>query len=147
MTTYHHILLVEDDTDDSDFFLDVLHDIDPTVSCLVAKNGPEALEMLKTFPRFRSILFLDLNLPMMSGMELLEVIKAEKDYKNIPVVILTTSTSHTDACRKLGANLYVTKPRSVDLLHTVLSVILTNDVMKDEAFVQELITTKFSQAE
>src|SRR3954463_9003663 len=118
MTTYRNILLIEDDYDDRDFFLEVLAGVDAGVKCVTAPNGPVGLELLQKLPPKGTLVFLDLNLPMMRGMEVLQAIRKNRLYKEVPVVVLTTSKNFAEECSRLGANLYLIKPSSEDLFHT-----------------------------
>ena len=105
------ILLVEDDIDDQYFFREALSLLSPALSCQIAENGVEALKLLKELPRF-DIIFMDINMPKMNGIECLQVLKSNDSYKNIPVVILSTSSdqAYIDRCKILGATYYFTKP-------------------------------------
>lgn len=104
-------LLVEDDTDDQYFFREALSLLSPALSCQIAENGVEALKLLKELPLF-DIIFMDINMPKMNGIECLQVLKSNDSYKNIPVVILSTSNDKTyiERCKILGATFYFTKP-------------------------------------
>ena len=105
------ILLVEDDIDDQYFFREALSLLSPALSCQVAENGVEALKLLKELPLF-DIIFMDINMPKMNGIECLQVLKSNDSYKNIPVVILSTSSdqAYIERCKILGATYYFTKP-------------------------------------
>lgn len=105
------ILLVEDDIDDQYFFREALSLLSPALSCQIAENGVEALKLLKELPRF-DIIFMDINMPKMNGIECLQVLKSNDSYKNIPVVILSTSSdqAYIERCKILGATYYFTKP-------------------------------------
>jgi two-component system, chemotaxis family, chemotaxis protein CheY len=76
-----------------------------------AYDGKEALERLSENEDVDLVL-LDMNMPRMSGLELLEAMKADKAMKRIPVVLVTTEGSDEQTQRglKAGANAYVTKP-------------------------------------
>jgi CheY-like chemotaxis protein len=139
MCMYTHIVLVEDDPDDRDFFLEELWNVNPRISCKWTESGFTALQLLEKLPPRTTLIFLDLNMPLMSGMEFLKLMREQERFRNMPVVVLTTSKEHQVPCKKSGANLYVTKPDSVDRFHYVLSVILNNDIMKDADFVQNLL--------
>ena len=89
----------------------------------VARNGPQALVFLRrerpyeTSPRPAFIL-LDLNLPGASGSELLAEIKKERALRQIPVIVLSTSTRSEDIAQayELGANCYISKPSDLESL-------------------------------
>lgn len=81
-----------------------------------AKNGEEALDILKDKSKFPDLILLDLNMPKMSGIEFLSIIKDTDDYKHIPTVILTTSDNQKDLfeCFKIGVSGYILKPLKYD---------------------------------
>jgi len=122
------VLIVDDDSDDRDFFSEALHELDPTIECKCAKNGQEALELLngskKLLPDF---IFLDLNMPRLSGIQCLKTIKKDKNLSNIPVVIFSTTKQDQEAeeTRELGAVLFLTKPPTYTELVKRLSYVLS----------------------
>jgi two-component system response regulator len=114
------ILIVEDDADDLELSLRALrkHRLDHRVA--VARDGAEALEYLfgtgvhssrSREPKPR-VVFLDLNLPRLSGLEVLKRIRTDERTKHIPVVVLTSSSDLSDLgdCYRSGTNSYVVKP-------------------------------------
>jgi len=121
------ILLVDDDPDDQLIFIDTLQEIKSDVECVTASNGVEALEYLSTNDAAPSIIFLDLNMPLMNGFECLERIKKNHQLKEIPVIIFTTSNSPLDQkrTRELGAKTFINKTPDVAMLKTKLQDILT----------------------
>ena len=129
MSIHKKILLVEDDTDDQLFFVDAVKEIEPTLECGIASNGLEALDHLDKVPPPPSIIFLDLNMPIMNGFECLAKLKAIKQYKEIPVVIFTTSNQPVDVERtiSMGAKLFLTKPPDFEVLKDKLHDILKTD--------------------
>jgi len=72
-----------------------------------------------------AVILLDLNMPRKDGREALREIKANRDLRQIPIVILTTSQADEDICRSydLGANSYITKPVTFGALVDVLQVL------------------------
>ncbi len=91
-----------------------------------AEDGLDALRKLKA-SRFDLVL-VDLNMPIMDGLKLLEVLRKDEDYKKTPVVIVTTEAAAADRQRAfaLGANAYVTKPiKSQEVIETVRAVLQT----------------------
>ena len=83
--------------------------------------------MLKNPPPKPSVIFLDLNMPVKNGFEILEEIRATADFKEIPVIVYSTAFS-MDVIRKcydLGANLYVSKATSLGVLVRVMSHVLS----------------------
>ncbi|MCG2583969.1 response regulator [Massilia sp. TS11] len=126
------ILLVEDDQVDVMTILRALkeiHVVNPVVS---KENGEEALLHLRTPGVERPcIILLDLNMPIMNGIEFLQAVKADENLRRIPVVVLTTSEEQQDKVRSfdLGVAGYMAKPvdyhrfvemiRSIDMYWTI----------------------------
>ena len=77
-----------------------------------AKNGEEALQFLEDKANIPDIILLDLNMPKISGIEFLKILKANDDLKHIPTIILTTSNNQKDLleCYRTGMSGYVLKP-------------------------------------
>jgi CheY-like chemotaxis protein len=122
----NYYLLVDDDFDDALVFADVLKEVDAHMRFEHASNGMEALELLsKRASHLPDMIFLDLNMPRMNGKECLREIKANGNYKHIPVIIYTTSSLSADIEETfiMGATCFVTKPTSVKELKKILSTI------------------------
>ena len=85
-------LLVEDDLEDQDFFIDALHHASSTTGCYAVSNGEEALStLLGGFdPDF---IVTDLNMPKMDGMEFLRNLRAIEKFRNIPVIVFSSDLS------------------------------------------------------
>lgn len=112
-----NILLVEDDSLDAMDLQRTLDRMGVLCKIKVAKNGEEGLKLLtdEDHPLFTGkpdILLLDLNMPRMNGIEFLQAIRKNEDWKDIKVFILTTSDESEDkkATRSLGISGYITKP-------------------------------------
>lgn len=91
------ILLVEDDGVDVMTLRRALKDLGVTNELVHVINGEKALEYLRNgSDKEPSVILLDLNMPRMSGIEFLEIMKADKDMRRIPVVVLTTSKNERD---------------------------------------------------
>jgi CheY-like chemotaxis protein len=129
MEIQKHILLIDDDLDDQEFFVYALTELNTTIAFSIANNGLEAVEKIKIPPK-PSLIFIDLNMPVMNGFEFLEAIKKEPDYKDIPTIILTTSNSESDKskAKKLGASRFITKPSNLKLLKEHLQEILSSEL-------------------
>ena len=125
------ILLVDDDADDQVYFRDAINELNASLQCDIANNGREALDQIQQPPP-PDLIFLDLNMPVMNGYECLEFLKTEERYKNIPVVIFTTSKNKQDVeqARQLGAHLFFTKPTNFNTLCSKLNKILEMDFSK-----------------
>lgn len=116
-------LLADDDHDDRDLFVLAMESADPSVKCVTVKNGREALDLIREGAETYDLIFLDLNMPVMSGWACLECLRQEGF--SMPVVIFTTSSREEDIeqARRLGATHFFTKPETFTSLVQVLSII------------------------
>ena len=113
------ILLVEDDPRDVELTLTALEDYKLANEVVVCRDGQEALDYLHSRGKFSdrvnenpAVMLLDLKLPKVDGLEVLQRIKSDERLRLIPVVVLTSSHEEKDMIRsyKLGVNAYVVKP-------------------------------------
>ena len=113
------ILLVEDDPKDVELTLTALEEYNLANEVVVAGDGAEALDYLYYRGKFASrptdnpaVLLLDLKLPKVDGLEVLQQLKSDENLRMIPVVVLTSSREEKDmvASYRLGVNAYVVKP-------------------------------------
>lgn len=125
MVKQHSFLLVDDDPDDVFLFGEVLHNINPSIEFRTAANGQEALDMLKSSASLPDLIFLDLNMPRMGGVECLAILKADAVLKDVPVIIYTTSSQSKDIEETIqkGAVCFITKPSNMKELTEILSAI------------------------
>ena len=119
MTTLGRILIVEDDPNDIELTLTALADYNLANEVMVTRDGQQALDYLHCRGAYSTraagnpaVMLLDLKLPKIGGLEVLQQIKSEEHLKMIPVVVLTSSNEEKDMMRsyKLGVNAYVVKP-------------------------------------
>lgn len=124
---YTSIFYADDDIDDLDFFKEVTTEINESV-CLF-EEGDKLLQTLHNPPPQASVIFLDLNMPVKSGFDVLREIKSTSTTENIPVIIFTTSINPNDIelSKKLGANLYIRKPASISALRKAINHVLSID--------------------
>ena len=109
------VMIVDDDEDDIDFFCEALAEIDASVQYLTASNGVDALNKLRSDENvLPHVIFLDLNMPLMDGKQLLKELKSDYTLKDIPAIIYSTSSMPTDIeeTKALGATHFLTKPSS-----------------------------------
>jgi two-component system, chemotaxis family, response regulator Rcp1 len=111
------ILLVEDNEGDILLTLEAFKELKVSNTVAVVRDGAEAIEFLKKEGQFTdclmpNLILLDINMPRLNGIEVLEFIKNDEKLKKIPVVMLTTSSSDADiaACYERSANCFITKP-------------------------------------
>jgi DNA-binding response OmpR family regulator len=119
METIGRILLVEDDPKDTELTMTALEEYNLSNEVVVATDGEEALDYLYYRGKFQrrsgenpAVMLLDLKLPKIDGLEVLQRVKADDNLKMIPVVVLTSSREERDmlSSYKLGVNAYVVKP-------------------------------------
>ena len=111
----HPILLVEDNPLDLDLTLRAFAQQNITNQILVARDGEEVLAYIPKWDvgdPVPVVILLDLKLPKVNGLEVLEIIKSHPKYKTIPIVVLTSSDESSDVKKAylLGANSYIVKP-------------------------------------
>lgn len=113
------ILLVEDNANDVELTLAALNEYHLVNDVDVVRDGEEALDYLYKRGKYEgriteapAVVLLDLKLPKVDGLEVLEKIKADENLKTVPVVMLTSSREEQDLVRsyQLGVNAYVVKP-------------------------------------
>jgi CheY-like chemotaxis protein len=129
----YHIFYTDDDTDDQDFFREVVNEINDSHKVVTQNHGNELMQLLITSPSPEpDIVFLDLNMPMKNGFEVLKEIRSDEKFNHIPVVILSTSNTEDsiNACKELGANLYISKPGSYEMLKKIMQKVLAMDWKK-----------------
>lgn len=130
-----NILLIEDDAIEVMKFNRVLSSLNMKHKITVANNGEEAIAVLKVKEIIPDIIILDLNMPKVSGIEFLEILKQDSYLKYIPAVILTTSNNHKDVmeCYKIGIAGYVLKPLKyddyVDRIKSIVSYWSSNELI------------------
>jgi CheY-like chemotaxis protein len=115
MTATRPILLVEDNPMDVDLTLRAFEECKLAIPVEVARDGEEALAWI---PRWEAgeprpvVILLDVNMPKVSGLEVLQQLKSHPDLRAIPVVMLTTSSVSEDVKKayEYGANSYIVKP-------------------------------------
>jgi CheY-like chemotaxis protein len=120
-------LLVDDDTDDRELFCEALAAINPIIVCDVAADAQEALEKLYKREETPDMIFLDINLPITTGWQFLTNLKKTAAYKDIPVIMYSTSNNQRDRdiAKDLGALCFITKPNAFKKLKSTLDIVVT----------------------
>ena len=125
-----HILLVEDNEGDVLLTKEAFKELSVQAKLSVVNNGVDALLFLKKEAVFANVerpqlILLDINMPGLNGIEVLEFIKNDPALRQIPVVMLTTSASASDvrSCYEKAANCFITKPLEFDKFIAVIKSI------------------------
>ncbi len=119
------ILLLEDDLVDVMTVKRAIKQLNISNELVVKENGEEGLNYLKAAEDLPGIIFLDINMPKMNGIEFLQEIKKNDEWVQIPVIVLTTSKDQQDKLKtfKLGISGYMIKPVSYDLFKDMVGTI------------------------
>lgn len=121
-------MIVDDDAEDQELFIEALLAIDKQCKCLAASGGEEALRILLNTPGpLPDYIFLDLNMPKMNGKELLVTIKKNEQINRIPVIIYSTTSEEKEIQNtlQLGAVSFLQKPNSFRELSDALTNIIS----------------------
>ncbi len=119
MSNLGRILIVEDDPNDVELTLTALTDYNLANEVVITRDGQQALDYLYYQGEYATrstdnpaVMLLDLKLPKIDGLEVLQRIKSDENLKRMPVVVLTSSHEERDMMRSynLGVNAYVVKP-------------------------------------
>lgn len=124
------IFLADDDEDDCVLFQDAMNEVGQGYELIVTYDGQELLETLDArVPPKPLVIFIDLNMPRKNGLECLQEIKRTDKLRNIPVIILSTSSQSDSIAMAYahGANHYVTKPGTYAMLKKTIQQVLAMD--------------------
>jgi two-component system response regulator len=126
-----HVFIVDDDRDDHFFIKRALKTIIPQASVTSVYDGTEAIEYLfnqdnfKNGQKYPDVILLDINMPRMNGKMACKLIRNDKKFDAIPIIILTTSSHPADKEQllQLGANDYFIKPNDINIFAEILDTI------------------------
>ncbi|MCD6385687.1 response regulator [Candidatus Sumerlaeota bacterium] len=128
------ILLAEDDPDDRILIRDALAKCNLVEGLICVEDGDELMDYLKRRGKYQTpksaprpdLILLDLNMPKKNGYEVLKEIKSDPELQDIPVVVLTVSSSEEDILQtyKMGASSYITKPVTFDGLINTMKMLV-----------------------
>jgi CheY-like chemotaxis protein len=137
-------LLADDDHDDAEMFGEALAGIDPPVDLYHAEDGQALFQFLGgAQSRKPDIIFLDLNMPEMSGWQCLAKLKNHTDYMHIPVIMYSTSSNPRDReiAIDLGAWGFLTKPDNFKILVKVLRSIAGTEKEDMKKVLREIVNS------
>ncbi len=121
-----NILLIEDDNIEIMKLQRMVAKLSLKHTIIEAKNGEEAIRFLASGEQLPDIVLLDLNMPRMSGIEFLEILKKDQRLRYLPTVILTTSENRIDLlkCYEIGIAGYIIKPLKYESYQAKLEKVL-----------------------
>jgi CheY-like chemotaxis protein len=125
------IYLIDDDIDDVELFRDALEEVAPSVFFQYASDGHEAVRNLtERKSSLPDLVFLDISMPVFNGLECLESFKKDKQLRDLPVIMYSTSSQEREIrmARELGALAFVTKPNDFRLLKRILTLVLDTPI-------------------
>jgi CheY-like chemotaxis protein len=121
------IHLADDDEDDRLLMKEAMEEVDPTVNVVEAENGAELLKNLKDdHSQADSVIILDMNMPVMNGLETMSAIKADPETEKIPTVMMSTSSNPVLKKKAFDAGVdeFITKPSTFRALISVVNKII-----------------------
>jgi two-component SAPR family response regulator len=123
------IVYVDDDEDDFFLFKKAVNEISDRYSVLHADTSENLFELIKVIkPAF---IFLDIDMPLMNGVDCLKIIRSAQKYDGIPVIIYSTCKEYKEISYSNKANYYLVKPDSFAKILTSLNSILTYNWTED----------------
>ena len=123
------ILVVDDDNDDLVLFSEALMTVRADAIFHMALNGHDAMQFLSTpSTGLPAIIFVDINMPVMNGWDCISLLKSAPQYKDIPIIIYTTSSTRTDKekASRMGAVCFISKMQDFKSLKKMLEIVVRN---------------------
>jgi len=119
-----NILVVDDDVDDLWIFTDAVKFIDPAIVCHPVTGCKEAFERLEN-DELPDVIFLDINMPVMNGIDGLKTIRRNKKYDHISITVMSTNIldEHSAACQKYGVGWFQKPSNFADLVKHLRAVL------------------------
>ena len=124
-----NIFYTDDDKDDIAIFQDAVAEASKEINLIANFDGGDLIRLLNNPPPAPAMVFLDWNMPGKNGEEVLTEIRATESLREIPILIFSTSsnTDNIEDARRLGANMYITKPNSFKDIVRLIRHCLTID--------------------
>jgi DNA-binding response OmpR family regulator len=145
MENHFTIVLTDDDSDETLFFTEAIQEINRNIYLRSFPDGEKLLSWLETTDELPDVIFLDINMPLLNGFEALQELRKVERNRNIPVIVYSTSSNHTDVTKAYdyGANLYLCKVVAMKDLPGHLSKIINAIEGKNPGLLKELAVTAF----
>ncbi|HYG04135.1 MAG TPA: response regulator [Chryseosolibacter sp.] len=127
---YRRLLIIDDDVEDQEIFMEALREVDRDIVCFAATSGEEAFRQIESdIVLLPDLIFLDMNMPKQNGKQVLHDIKTGRNLRLVPVIMYSTSFAPRDIeeIKHLGAVHHLLKPsRFEDLCSALTKVLSTN---------------------
>lgn len=127
MILYSTILLVDDDEEDQELFLDAIREVAPLIQCSIAMDGEEAMRMLEGDAILKpDLMFIDMNMPKLNGKQVLRELRKSGNLRDVPVIMYSTFFGPQDIqeTRMLGAVHHMVKAtRFADLCNSLKNIL------------------------
>ncbi|MGZ3846712.1 MAG: response regulator [Flavisolibacter sp.] len=123
------VLLIDDDRDDAELFKEALWEINSSIAFEHYDDSKTGLHvLLEKFTDLPDVIFLDINMPIISGWQCLTEFKKTEHLKHIPVIMFTTSSQDRERgiAKELGADGFITKPSEYKALKELISSVVNN---------------------
>ena len=123
------VLLIDDDRDDAELFKEALFEINPSIGFEHYQDSKEGLQiLLEKTTDLPDLIFLDINMPIISGWQCLAEFRKTEHLKNIPVIMFTTSSQprEKELAQELGAQGFITKASEYKALRESISSVIKN---------------------
>lgn len=120
--------IIDDDIDDQEIFSIVIREISKDIKCVFANDGLHALEKIKSNESFTpALIFIDINMPRVNGMQCLKEIRQIERLQNVPVYMYSTSAEKAivERCKNYGATGFIKKHIDTSDLKTDLEKIIS----------------------
>ncbi len=120
------IFYTDDDPEDLEFFREIVNSIDDRWQVKTQSNGEQLLHDLDNPPPHPYVVFLDINMPGMTGFDVLKSLRSKKEHKELPIVMFSTSKDEMaiERSRLLGATYYMPKPSMFEQLKKSIEHVL-----------------------
>jgi CheY-like chemotaxis protein len=127
---YKRLLIIDDDVEDQEIFIEALKEVDASIQCNAALSGENAFSGFESESSVMpDLIFLDMNMPKLNGKQVLKEIKKHHRFAQVPVIMYSTSFAprDIDEIRQLGAVHHLLKPSRFDDLCNALKQLLAVD--------------------
>lgn len=123
---YKNILLIDDDSDDAEIFVEAVNALQKGIECQTAFNASKIFEELKSAEKLPDLIFVDFNMPALNGDVFIQKLKEEQQLQHIPVILMSTHTEEVmcSLIKEFDSIQYITKPCSFQELVTLLDDVL-----------------------